>query len=73
MASQNAITNTANNAVDTNVNAGSAATVSNDVVDLMKYKAAKYHYKIQGVLNERYIAQGIPVPKGYEQYLEPFE
>lgn len=39
----------------------------------MKYKAAKYHYKIQKYLIDNYVSQNKDVPMGYEKYLKPFE
>ena len=36
-----------------------------------RYKARKYHYKIQQKLKEMQ-TQGKAVPQGYEQYLKPF-
>lgn len=41
--------------------------------DLMRHKAMKYHYKIQNLLNEKYITKGLNVPTGYEQYLQSFQ
>jgi hypothetical protein len=41
--------------------------------DMMRHKAAKYHYKIQALLNSNYISKGAGVPAGYEQYMKPFE
>lgn len=38
----------------------------------MRYKAAKYHYKIQHHLNENYVKQGKAIPQGYAEYLQPF-
>ena len=38
-----------------------------------RYKAMKYHMKIQQKLQTDYVAKGIAVPSGYEQYLKPFE
>lgn len=46
---------------------------SNASTELMKHKAMKYHFKIQTLLNEKYITQGISVPAGYEKYLQPFQ
>jgi hypothetical protein len=40
--------------------------------DDMKYKAAKYHYKIQEKLKKDYVSQHKTVPTGYEEYLQPF-
>jgi len=37
-----------------------------------RYKAKKYHYKIQQKLKEMQ-TQGKAIPQGYEQYLKPFE
>lgn len=55
------------------MNSGMNQGIGTNPVELMKYKAAKYHYKIHSVLNDRYVSQGIPVPKGYDQYLQPFD
>lgn len=38
---------------------------------LYKYKARKYHYKIQQALKQM-LANGQSVPAGYEKYLQPF-
>lgn len=40
--------------------------------DMYRYKAMKYHMKIQQKLKEM-IANGQRVPAGYEGYLKPFE
>jgi hypothetical protein len=37
-----------------------------------KYKAEKYHYKIQQKLKEMQ-AKGKSIPEGYERYLQPFQ
>jgi hypothetical protein len=42
-------------------------------VEMMRHKAMKYHYKIQNLLNEKYVLQGVAVPTGYEKYLQPFQ
>lgn len=44
---------------------------ANNTEELYKYKAKKYHYKIQHKLKEMQSA-GKTIPEGYEQYLLPF-
>jgi hypothetical protein len=39
----------------------------------MRHKAMKYHYKIQALLNDKYVSKGVAVPAGYEKYLQPFQ
>ena len=43
----------------------------NEDQDFYKYKAKKYHYKIQQKLKEMR-SQGKTFPVEYEQYLKPF-
>lgn len=50
-----------------------SATQNKASADLMRHKAMKYHYKIQNLLNEKYISRGLTAPAGYEQYLQPFQ
>jgi len=38
----------------------------------LRYKAMKYHYKIQSKLHEMQ-KQGRPIPNGYQMYLKPFQ
>lgn len=38
----------------------------------LRYKAMKYHYKIQSKLHEMQ-KQGRPIPNGYHMYLKPFQ
>jgi hypothetical protein len=40
---------------------------------LMRYKASKYHYKIQNHLNVKYVTKNVSIPEGYAQYLQPFQ
>lgn len=37
-----------------------------------RYKAEKYHYKIQQKLKKDFVANNKPIPNGYEQYMKPF-
>ncbi len=46
-------------------------TQNDDKEALYKYKARKYHYKIQQSLKQM-LANGQTVPAGYEKYLMPF-
>ena len=46
-------------------------TQNDDNDALYKYKARKYHYKIQQSLKQM-LANGQTVPVGYEKYLMPF-
>lgn len=46
-------------------------TQNEDKEALYKYKAKKYHYKIQQSLKQM-VANGQSVPAGYEKYLMPF-
>lgn len=59
--------NTFNKQVSTPRNQNANAT------ELMRHKAAKYHYKIQHLLNTNYVSKGVAVPQGYEGYMRPFE
>ena len=43
------------------------------VTGRMRYKASKYHYKIQNHLNTNYISKNLAIPQGYEKYLQPFQ
>jgi hypothetical protein len=45
--------------------------LNQDKEALYKYKAKKYHYKIQQALKTM-LANGQSVPAGYEKYLTPF-
>lgn len=40
----------------------------------LRYKAAKYHYKNQHLLQKNFIDKGLPIPKPeiYSQFLQPF-
>lgn len=49
------------------------AQSQNASAELMRHKAIKYHYKIQNLLNEKYVQKGIAVPSGYEHYLQSFQ
>ena len=46
-------------------------SVNKDNDEHYRYKAKKYHYKIQQKLKEMQ-TQGKAIPQGYEQYLKPF-
>lgn len=65
-------TSTIQNSVN-NIHGGN--TVNNtqniDQEALYKYKAKKYHYKIQQALKQM-LANGKSVPDGYDKYLQPF-
>ena len=50
----------------------SAPTSAPGQEEKMRYKAAKYHYKIQQHLHEHYVSKGAEIPQGYAEYLQPF-
>jgi hypothetical protein len=56
-----------------NITSNAMSTPNANSTALMRYKASKYHYKIQNHLNVNYVTKGETIPEGYEKYLQPFQ
>lgn len=52
---------------------GMSAEGNDATTQLLRHKAMKYHYKTQDLLNLKFVSKGVPVPSGYEKFLQPFQ